>query len=52
VRTRLKNEPDYSVVYVICIFSRVPVLDVKISFNAQEKIIEKGPTYYREGADT
>jgi hypothetical protein len=37
VRTRLTNESGYSVVYVTYNFSRVPVHDVKISFNAQEK---------------
>ncbi len=39
VRTRLTNESGYSVVYVTCNFSKVSVLDVKISFNIQEKII-------------
>ena len=39
VRTRLTNESGYSVVYVTCNFSKVPVLDVKISFNTQQKMV-------------
>lgn len=39
VRTRLTNESGYSVVYVTCNFSKVPVLDVKISFNTQQKVV-------------
>jgi dienelactone hydrolase len=39
VRTRLTNESGSSVVYVTCNFSKVPVLDVKISFNTQQKVV-------------
>ncbi len=39
VRTREVNESGYSVVYVTCNFSKVAVLDVKISFNVQQRII-------------
>ncbi len=39
VRTRLTNESGYSVVYVTCNFSKAQVLDVKISFNPQKKIV-------------
>lgn len=39
VRTRLANESGYSVVYVTCNFSKVQVLDVKISFNTDQKIV-------------
>jgi len=39
VRTRLVNESDSSVVYVTCNFSKTQVLDVKITFNSQEKIL-------------
>jgi dienelactone hydrolase len=39
VRTRLTNESGYSVVYTTCNFSKVPVLDVKISFNSQQKVV-------------
>ncbi|HWR27966.1 MAG TPA: prolyl oligopeptidase family serine peptidase [Candidatus Thermoplasmatota archaeon] len=39
VRTRSTNESGYSVVYVTCNFSKVTVLDVKISFNTYEKVV-------------
>jgi uncharacterized protein len=39
VRTRLTNESGYSVVFVTCNFSRVRVLDVKISFNSQKEVL-------------
>ena len=39
VRTRLTNESGYVVVYVTCNFSKVDVLDVKISFNTQQKVV-------------
>jgi hypothetical protein len=39
VRTRLTNESGSSVVYVTCNFSKVTVLDVKISFNTQQKVV-------------
>ncbi len=39
IRTRSTNESGYSVVYVTCNFSKVTVLDVKISFNTYEKVV-------------
>jgi fermentation-respiration switch protein FrsA (DUF1100 family) len=39
VRTRLTNESGSSVVFVTCNFSKTQVLDVKITFNPQEKIL-------------
>jgi hypothetical protein len=39
IRTRSTNESGYSVVYVTCNFSKVRVLDVKISFNTEEKVV-------------
>ena len=39
VRARSTNESGYAVVYVTCNFSRARVLDVKISFNSQEKVL-------------
>jgi uncharacterized protein len=39
VRTQLVNESGSSVVYVTCNFSKTQVLDVKITFNPQEKIL-------------
>lgn len=39
VRARLVNESGYTVVYVTCNFSKVAVLDIKISFNAQQNIV-------------
>ncbi len=39
VRIRSTNESGYSVVYVTCNFSKVLFLDVKISFNAEEKVV-------------
>lgn len=39
VRTRQVNESGFSVVYVTGNFSKVAVLDVKISFNAQQKVV-------------
>jgi dienelactone hydrolase len=39
VRARLTNESGYSVVYVTCNFSKLRVLDVKITFNTQQKVI-------------
>jgi len=38
-RARLTNESGYSVVYVTCNFSKLRVLDVKITFNTQQKVI-------------
>ncbi len=38
-RTQSTNESGYSVVYVTCNFSKVLVLDVKISFNTQQKVV-------------
>jgi hypothetical protein len=46
------NESGFSVVYVTCNFSKVDVLDVKISFNTQQKVVlflvvpEKGAFEY------
>jgi len=39
VRIRSTNESGYSVVYVTCNFSKVLFLDVKISFNTEEKVV-------------
>ncbi len=39
VRTRLANESGFPVVYVTCNFSKTPVLDVKITFNPQGRIL-------------
>ncbi len=39
VRTREVNESGYTVVYVTCNFSKVPVLDVKISFNVHQRVV-------------
>jgi fermentation-respiration switch protein FrsA (DUF1100 family) len=39
IKARVTNESGNSVVYVTCNFSKVPVLDVKIIFNAQQKVI-------------
>ncbi len=39
VRTREVNESGYTVIYVTCNFSKVAVLDVKISFNIQQKVV-------------
>jgi len=39
VRTRSTNESGYSIVYVTCNFSKVHVLDVKLSFNTDEKVV-------------
>lgn len=39
VRTREVNESGYSVVYVTCNFSKIPVLDVKISFNVHQRVV-------------
>ena len=39
VATRLTNEAGYPVVYVTCNFTKQNVLEVKIIFNAQDKVI-------------
>jgi uncharacterized protein len=39
VATRLTNETGYPIVFVTCNFSKQNVLDVKIIFNAQKKVI-------------
>jgi dienelactone hydrolase len=39
VKARLTNESGNSVVYVTCNFSKLRVLDVKITFNTQQKVI-------------
>jgi len=38
VRTRVTNESGFGVVYVTCNFSKIDVLDVKISFNSEKKV--------------
>jgi len=38
-QSRVTNESGYTVVYVTCNFSKTPVLDVKISFNDQQKVV-------------
>lgn len=37
--SRVTNESGYAVVYVTCNFSKTNVLDVKISFNDQQKVV-------------
>lgn len=39
VRTREVNESGYTVVYVTCNFSKIAVLDVKISLNVHQRVI-------------
>jgi fermentation-respiration switch protein FrsA (DUF1100 family) len=39
IKARLTNESGYSVVYVTCNFSKLRVLDVKITFNTQQEVI-------------
>lgn len=39
VRSRVANESGYDVVYVTCSFSKVPILDIKIMFNAQQRVV-------------
>lgn len=39
VRTREVNESGYPVVYVTCNFSKIAVLDVKISFNVHQRVV-------------
>ena len=39
VATRMANEAGYPIVYVTCNFTKQNVLDVKIIFNAQNKVI-------------
>jgi dienelactone hydrolase len=39
VKTRVSNESGFSVVYVTCNFSEVDILDVKILFNSERKVV-------------
>lgn len=39
VRSRMVNESGYEVVYVTCNFTKVQVLDIKITFNTKQKVI-------------
>jgi hypothetical protein len=39
VRSRVVNESGFEVVYVTCNFTKVQVLDIKITFNTEQKVI-------------
>ncbi len=39
VRTQVTNESGFSVAYVTCNFSKIPALDIKISFNANREVM-------------